>query len=325
MPQSYDGDYVGHTISIVGWNDNLSRYRFSNGTGVLPQNNGAWLVRNSWGDNNTMGGYFWLSYEDKYIFGEKYSPNFTIDEVTEITDDMTLLQDERYGATYSFDYVDSNDITFINCFDFGENSRTLDKVLFETKSNGADYEIYYIPVRDGVPSNDESEWKSVASGKVAYSGYQSVDANGFVAPLGRGAVGVRIKTNSEESSQLGVGEWLTSATKMTFLNDSSYGNSYIKYDGTTCELLDWYKTERDDTLGGTFVIKAVALKNDKILNGDVDLDGDITVIDATTVQKYIVKLEQLDNTQLCNADCDGDGDITVADATKIQKIVVGIN
>ena len=272
-----------------------------------------------------MGGYFWLSYEDKYIFGEKYSPNFTIDEVTEITDDMTLLQDERYGATYSFNYVDSNDITFINCFDFGENSRTLNKVLFETKSNGADYEIYYIPVRDGVPSNDESEWKSVASGKVAYSGYQSVDANGFVAPLGRGAVGVRIKTNSEESSQLGVGEWLTSATKMTFLNDSSYGNSYIKYDGTTCELLDWYKTERDDALGGTFVIKAVALKNGKILNGDVDLDGDIAVKDATLVQKYIVKLEQLDNTQLCNADCDGDGDITVADATKIQKIVVGIN
>lgn len=61
------------------------------------------------------------------------------------------------------------------------------------------------------------------------------------------------------------------------------------------------------------------------MNGDVDLDGDITVKDATTVQKYIVKLEQLDNTQLCNSDCDGDGDITVADATKIQKIVVGIN
>ncbi len=93
MPQSYDGDYIGHTISVVGWNDNLSRYRFSNGTGVLPQNNGAWLVRNSWGDNNTMGGYFWLSYEDKYIFGESHSPNFTIDEVTEITDYMTLLQD----------------------------------------------------------------------------------------------------------------------------------------------------------------------------------------------------------------------------------------
>ena len=48
----------------------------------------------------------------------------------------------------AFDYVDSNDITFINCFDFGENSRTLDKVLFETKSNGADYEIYYHVSKD---------------------------------------------------------------------------------------------------------------------------------------------------------------------------------
>lgn len=56
-----------------------------------------------------------------------------------------------------------------------------------------------------------------------------------------------------------------------------------------------------------------------------DSNEHIAVKDATLVQKYIVKLEQLDNIQLCNADCDGDGDITVADATKIQKIVVGIN
>lgn len=325
MPQSYDGDYVGHTISIVGWNDNLSRFRFANSTGIYPQNNGAWLVRNSWGDNNSMGGYFWLSYEDKYIFGEKYSPNFTIDEVTPISDDMTLLQDERYGATYSFNYVDSNDVTFINCFDFDENSRTLDRVLFETRSKGADYEVYYIPVSDGSPVNNENEWKLIASGKVEYSGYQSADTNGFVAPLGRGAVGIRIKTNSEEASQFGVGEWLTSTTKMTFLNDSKYGDSYIKYDGTTTELLDWYKTERNDTLGGTFVIKAVAVKNDNIMKGDVDLDGTISVIDATLVQKYIVKLSELDNTQLFNAECDGDGTITIADATKIQKMVVGLD
>lgn len=325
MPQSYDGDYVGHTISIVGWNDNLSRFRFANSTGIYPQNNGAWLVRNSWGDNNSMGGYFWLSYEDKYIFGEKYSPNFTIDEVTPISDDMTLLQDERYGATYSFNYVDSNDVTFINCFDFDENSRTLDRVIFETRSNGADYEVYYIPVSDGSPVNNENEWKLIASGKVEYSGYQSADTNGFIAPLGRGAVGVRIKTNSEEASQLGVGEWLTSTTKMTFLNDSKYGDSYIKYDGTTTELLDWYKTERNDNLGGTFVIKAVAVKNDNIMKGDVDLDGTISVMDATLVQKYIVKLSELDNTQLFNAECDGDGTITIADATKIQKMVVGLD
>lgn len=324
MPQSYDGDYTGHTISIVGWNDNFSRYKFSNGTGVLPQNNGAWLIRNSWGDNNTMGGYFWLSYEDKYIFGEKYSPNFTIDEVVEISDDMTMLQDERYGATYSFNYVDSNDITFINCFDFDENSRTLNNVIFETKSNGADYEVYYIPVDNGTPANDESKWKLISSGKVTYSGYQSVDTNGYVAPLGRGAIGIRIITESGESSQLGVGEWLTNSTKKTFINDSRYGDSYIKYDGTTSDLLDWYKLNNNDLLGGTFVIKAVALENDNIMKGDINLDKVISIVDSTLVQKYIIGNTDFDGTQIYNADYDGDGIITIADATEIQKKVVGM-
>lgn len=324
MPQSYDGDYTGHTISVVGWNDNFNKYKFANGTGVLPQNNGAWLVRNSWGDNNTMGGYFWLSYEDKYIFGEKYSPNFTIDEVVEISDDMTLLQNERYGATYSFNYVDSNDITFINCFDFDENSRTLNNVIFETKSNGADYEVYYIPVDNGTPANDESKWKLISSGKVTYSGYQSVDTNGYVAPLGRGAIGIRIITESGESSQLGVGEWLTNSTKKTFINDSRYGDSYIKYDGTTSDLLDWYKLNNNDLLGGTFVIKAVALENDNIMKGDINLDKVISVVDSTLVQKYIIGNTDFDGTQIYNADYDGDGIITVADATEIQKKVVGM-
>lgn len=324
MPQSYDGDYTGHTISIVGWNDNFNKYKFANNTGVLPQNNGAWLVRNSWGDNNTMGGYFWLSYEDKYIFGEKYSPNFTIDEVTEITDDMTLLQNERYGATYSFNYVDSNDITFINCFDFDENSHTLNNVIFETKSNGADYEVYYIPVDNGTPTNDESKWKLISSGKVTYSGYQSVDTNGYVAPLGRGAIGIRIITESGESSQLGVGEWLTNSTKKTFINDSRYGDSYIKYDGTTSDLLDWYKLNNNDLLGGTFVIKAVALENDNIMKGDTNFDKVISVVDSTLVQKYIIGNTDFDGTQIYNADYNGDGIITVADATEIQKKVVGM-
>lgn len=324
MPQSYDGDYTGHTISIVGWNDNFNKYKFANNTGVLPQNNGAWLVRNSWGDNNTMGGYFWLSYEDKYIFGEKYSPNFTIDEVVEISDDMTLLQNERYGATYSFNYVDSNDITFINCFDFDENSRTLNNVIFETKSNGADYEVYYIPVDNGTPANDESKWKLISSGKVTYSGYQSVDTNGYVAPLGRGAIGIRIITESGELSQLGVGEWLTNSTKKTFINDSRYGDSYIKYDGTTSDLLDWYKLNNNDLLGGTFVIKAVALENDNIMKGDTNFDKVISVVDSTLVQKYIIGNTDFDGTQIYNADYNGDGIITVADATEIQKKVVGM-
>ena len=56
--------------------------------------------------------------------------------------------------------------------------------------------------------------------------------------------------------------------------------------------------------------------------GDVDGDGEVTVMDATLVQKYIASLETLTDSQLNVADVNGDGEISVLDATQIQKIVV---
>ncbi len=53
-----------HAVSIVGWDDN---YAVDNFGELKPENPGAWLIRNSWGANWGMGGYFWLSYEDKSI------------------------------------------------------------------------------------------------------------------------------------------------------------------------------------------------------------------------------------------------------------------
>ena len=58
--------------------------------------------------------------------------------------------------------------------------------------------------------------------------------------------------------------------------------------------------------------------------GDVDLDGDVTVKDATLVQKDIVQLETLTDFQKKAADINSDGTISVTDATDIQKIVVNL-
>lgn len=59
----YENAYsqVNHAIMIVGWDDNYSASNFKQGT---PSKDGAWLVRNSWGDYRD---YFWLSYETKSI------------------------------------------------------------------------------------------------------------------------------------------------------------------------------------------------------------------------------------------------------------------
>ncbi len=56
--------------------------------------------------------------------------------------------------------------------------------------------------------------------------------------------------------------------------------------------------------------------------GDVNGDGDITIVDATLVQKHIVQLETLSPDKQILADVNGDGIISVVDATLIQKYIV---
>ena len=56
--------------------------------------------------------------------------------------------------------------------------------------------------------------------------------------------------------------------------------------------------------------------------GDLNGDGDITVVDATLVQKHVVQLETLSADKQILADVNGDNTISVVDATLIQKYIV---
>lgn len=57
---------------------------------------------------------------------------------------------------------------------------------------------------------------------------------------------------------------------------------------------------------------------------DVNLDGDVNIMDATVIQKNIVNLLELDSYQKELADANGDGIISVTDATIIQKKIVNL-
>lgn len=55
--------------------------------------------------------------------------------------------------------------------------------------------------------------------------------------------------------------------------------------------------------------------------GDVNRDGEITIADATLLQKYVAHIVSFDNQQLYLADTDSDGNVTISDATEIQKYI----
>lgn len=58
-------EIANHEVCIVGWDDTYSRDKFKDGT--RPQQDGAWIVKNSWGTGYHKAGYFYLSYEDKSL------------------------------------------------------------------------------------------------------------------------------------------------------------------------------------------------------------------------------------------------------------------
>ncbi len=57
---------TNHGVTIVGWDDNYSRYNFGTSY-ALPSSNGAWIVKNSYGTSFGDNGYMYMSYEDKNI------------------------------------------------------------------------------------------------------------------------------------------------------------------------------------------------------------------------------------------------------------------
>ena len=65
-----------HAVMIVGWDDNYSRENFGYTADARPASDGAWLVRNSWGEYTP---YFWISYCDPKIYDSAVSFDFTAD------------------------------------------------------------------------------------------------------------------------------------------------------------------------------------------------------------------------------------------------------
>ncbi len=107
----------GHNVMIVGWDDDFSKDNF---VGDKPSNNGAWLIRNSWGFTQS---YFWMSYENASLLDSAWA--FEMDSA------------DNYDNNYQLDGgIDTHNVTSNIC-------------AYKTYSN-----IFTVQNKDGVTSEN---------------------------------------------------------------------------------------------------------------------------------------------------------------------------
>ncbi len=83
-------------------------------------------------------------------------------------------------------------------------------------------------------------------------------------------------------------------------------------------------TTADDPSGGELAINNILVSGTKAttgVRGDVDLSGDVSIIDATYIQRHLAKLTTLSDVSLALADVDGNEGVSIIDATTIQRFL----
>ncbi len=157
--------YSNHTVAIVGWDDNYSKDNFL--STPRPSNDGAWIVRNSWGSSWGNDGYFYVSYEDK--------------RVCESLEGVTSVEVKNYDNYYTHTTYSTNSAVFYKtteAYGAAIYSKNNEFEYLTEVSIGSLYDVdVEIYVLDNI--NDVSDLKIdnatlVAKGTISNNGYDSL-------------------------------------------------------------------------------------------------------------------------------------------------------
>lgn len=235
---------VNHAVAIVGWDDNYSKDNFN----TSPQADGAWLVKNSYGEGFGEGGYFWISYEDTAL--TQSTAKAFVFEFEDAANYQYIYQyDGSAGAYMESGAGDTgcrvaSGNSIANVFtvpqDVDTGYQSLEAVSFALYAVSVDYsvQIYKNPTDPAAPDSGMPLLQQPIQGTTSFVGYYTVklDEELILAAGDSFSIVVTLSKSDGGNVSYFVDKTYTNGNWISFVNAVESGQSFAYAGGTWQDL-----------------------------------------------------------------------------------------
>lgn len=273
-----------HGITIVGWDDNYSKYNFRDG--ARPSSDGAYLVLNSYGSENFDNGYMYISYEDFFIESEIYGV-----QSTQKVDYDKIYQHDFFGGIFQIGTEAISTGYYGVTFDRDSSKSEKINSVGVNLSEYCKIEIYINPNSANLSSDNLI--KVAETEEVLSPGYHRIDINSVELNSNEFSIVVKqISENDEFSFKIE-----TRVAGTAFSNVSSDNRSYFSSNAEVWQNLSEMSVPGIDMNNADVCIKAfttnVEENNNNPDNSDDETNG--SEDNEIVIEKYKVENDYILN------------------------------